>query len=860
MSPRFRPAATLVLLVLVCLPPAVASGPESGAQGRAAPDLTVVDGSYAVSPDPPRLYETNALNVTVINQGDADAGQFSVAFYLNNTTKSIGTATVNSLPAKTTANVSVNWATASTETFEYFQGVNYKIVVRVDSTSRVTESDETNNQFEQNQALGPPKLPDLELLDFTLSPASPVKGDLVTINVSYTNKGEGVGKFFRVYIYVDDTQQIIHYVDVATVNVSEVRNVSLRWDTSAFSIGAHTLWVYVNPEFLFTSVDENDYTNNNGSRAVVVAAPDFKLELQSLELFPAELHLGDTLNVTWTIRNAGARPAENFTVRITLDGDEFFQGEKTSLESGANCSGGAENDTSLLSVGDYTLRFLAGNIDVERTVVLNPMRLADLLFRNVSWDPPSPRVDQSVLISLEVANSGGLASNECDLGLFVDYSLTPVLQRDVPALVPGAYTSVRFLWDTTGLAAGTHNLRLQADSGTVVAEINESNNNYRWEIVLVGELDLALENLTIQPRPARVGDGVLFTLRVQNIGSLPTPATNLTLRIDGLPVDSRAIGALDRGRSVEVTLTWATAGLSPGNHTYELALDPLAGDVDPENNLLSEMMVLLEPPPAPDLRVSRIDLEPPAPRVGDKLTLRILVENAGNLDCGPSSVMIYLDSGTALLKFTDSPVPVPTIPVGGSTRVNLSRELKSFKAATYILNCTIDYKNEIAELNETNNRFSMDLELAEEEVQPPVLSVGEATLEGELRQGATVTIKAVVSNMGEGDARYVTVSFIIDGAVAGTVQLDLVAAGANQTASFAWTPSAGKHAVSVKAETTGATMAASPLKQVSVAEKTAGPAGTDMTVPIIAAVVVVAAVCSGLGLFLMRRKKGPSRQ
>ena len=857
MSPRFRPAATLVILALLCLPPAVASGPENGARGRAAPDLAVVDGSYAIAPDPPRLYETNTINVTVINQGDADAGQFRVAFYLNNTTKSIGTATVNSLSAQMTVNVSVNWATASTETFEYFQGVNYKIVVKVDSNSQVSESDEANNQFEHDQLMGPPKLPDLALLDFTLSPASPVKGDLVTVNVSFTNKGEGAAKFFRVYIYVDDTQQIIHYVDVATVNVSEVRNVSLRWDTSAFSIGAHTLWVYVNPEFLFTSVDENDYTNNNGSRAVVVKAPDFQLELTRLELAPADLHLGDTLTVNWTVRNAGARPAENFTVRITLDGEEFFPDEVASLESGANRSGSAENDTSLLAVGNHTLRFLAGNIDAERTVMLDPMRLADLLFRNVSWDPQSPRVDQSVLMSMEVVNAGGLASNECDLGLFVDYSLTPVLERDVPALAPDAYTSVRFLWDTTGLAAGTHNLRLQADSGTVVAEINETNNHFRWDIELVGEMDLALENLTIQPRPARVGDGVQFTVRVRNIGSLPTPATNLTLKINGLPVDSRAIGALDRGRFAEVTLTWATAGLSPGNHTYELALDPLAGDVDPENNLLAEMMVLLEPPPAPDLRVSRIDLEPQSPRVGDRLTMRILVENAGNLDCGPSSVMIYLDSGTALLKFTDSPVPVPAIPVGGSTQVNLSRVLKSFKAAAYTLNCTVDYKNEIAELNETNNRFTMGLELAEEEVHPPVLSVGEATFEGALRQGATVTIKAVVSNSGEGDARSVTVSFIIDGSVAGTVQLDLVAAGTNETAAFSWKPSAGAHAVSVKAETTGANPAASPLKQVSVAKPQSGPAGPDLTVPIIAVVVVVAVV-AGLGLFLMRRKKGPA--
>lgn len=858
MSPLMRPIAAVLLVALLCVPAAYGSGPESGASGRAAPDLAVVDGSFATDPNPARLWDTVRINVTVINKGDADAGQFSVAFYLNNTTKSIGTATVNSLAAGTTANVSTNWATANTETYMYYEGVVYTIHIRVDSTSRVSESDETNNVFNQTQALGPPRLPDLQLLDFSASPASPVKGDLVTVNINFTNNGEAPAKFFRVYIYLDSIQQTISYKDVTTVNVSEVRTVALVWDTSSASTGAHTLLVFVNPEFLFTSIAEPDWSNNNGSRAVVIAAPDFRLVLESIEVVPAEVHLGDVLNVSWTVRNNDTRPAENFTARLLLDGTEFFR-ETASLDPGALANFSAENETALLPVGDHKLRFLAGNIDMERRFMLHPMRLADLLLRNVSWDPANPRVDQSVLMNLEVLNAGGLASNECDLALYVDYSPTPVVLRDVPALEPGAYSSVRFLWDTTGLPAGTHYLRLHADSGTVVAEINESNNNFRWEIALLGELDLALENLTITPRNPRSGDGVQFSLSVRNLGSLPSPATNLTLKINGFPVDRRSIGAQDRGRSAEVTLAWATAGLPPGNYTYELALEPIPGDVDVENNRLSDVLELLAPPPAPDLRVSKIDVEPSAPRVGDRLSLGILVENAGNQDCGPSSVMIYLDSGLALLKFTDSPVPVPAIAVGSSARVNVSRDTGSFRPATYILNITVDYKNEIAELNETNNRFTMELALAEPEVLLPVLAVENVTLEGELRQGFSVNIVASIANQGLGDARFVTVSFIIDGAVAGTVQLDVVKAGGNKTAAFLWKPAAGKHSVSVKAETQGANPAASPLRQETVAAPRSQGGGTELTMPIIAVIIIVAAAAGGAGLFLMRRKKGPAQ-
>jgi len=187
--------------------------------------------------------------------------------------------------------------------------------------------------------------------------------------------------------------------------------------------------------------------------------------------------------------------------------------------------------------------------------------------------------------------------------------------------------------------------------------------------------------------------------------------------------------------------------------------------------------------------------------------------------------------------------------------VNTSRDTRSFKAATYVLNVTVDYKNEIAELNETNNRFTMELSLAEEEVHPPVLSVGEPVLEGELREGFSVNIVAQVGNSGEGDARAVTVSFVIDGKVAGTVLLDEVKAGANRTAAFLWKPSAGKHGISVKAEASGANTAASPLKQFSVAEPKTTAGQADLTMPIVAVVIVIA-VAAGAGVFLLRRKKG----
>jgi MYXO-CTERM domain-containing protein len=111
-------------------------------------------------------------------------------------------------------------------------------------------------------------------------------------------------------------------------------------------------------------------------------------------------------------------------------------------------------------------------------------------------------------------------------------------------------------------------------------------------------------------------------------------------------------------------------------------------------------------------------------------------------------------------------------------------------------------------------------------------------------------ISAVVSNTGAGAAYAVNVSFIVDGAVAGTVQFDVLQPGANRTATLQWKAVSGSHGVSVKAETSGANTAAGPLKQVSVAKADTEKPAPGMTAPLLAAAAAAA------GLLLLRRRKG----
>jgi hypothetical protein len=248
-----------------------------------------------------------------------------------------------------------------------------------------------------------------------------------------------------------------------------------------------------------------------------------------------------------------------------------------------------------------------------------------------------------------------------------------------------------------------------------------------------------------------------------------------------------------------------------------------------------------------------------SPRAGDILAIRVTVENAGSQDSGPSTLMIFFVNGSALLRFTDTPVAVPGIPVGGSASVDVVRTTRNFREGTYSINASVDYKNDIQELNESNNLLSVPMELLPAVQKTPLLKVEAIRLEGILETGASVSITTTVSNSGEADAYGVLVWFIIDGIHVGNVTIDQVNAGENRTASFLWKPKEGTHTVSATAQTQDAPTAEGPQSQVSVSAKptSSGGDGRNAYVPVVVIVVVVAAAAGAAAMVLMRRKRPP---
>jgi subtilase family serine protease len=148
-------------------------------------------------------------------------------------------------------------------------------------------------------------------------------------------------------------------------------------------------------------------------------------------------------------------------------------------------------------------------------------------------------------------------------------------------------------------------------------------------------------------------------------------------------------------------------------------------------------------------------------------------------------------------------VAVPAIPAGQAVTVNLTGDTSRFAPGNYTLNVTVDYGSAVSESNESNNHLARSLSILEPVTKRAVLSVGEIFFAGSRREGEKVDIIVSIGNTGDATALNVVVTFVIDGKVAATQNLDQIASGTSRNATLTWTFAPGDHTTKAVVSSTG---------------------------------------------------------
>ena len=334
----------------------------------------------------------------------------------------------------------------------------------------------------------------------------------------------------------------------------------------------------------------------------------------------------------------------------------------------------------------------------------------------------------------------------------------------------------------------------------------------------VEEPDLEPTSIEVIPSVPTEEQECTVKVTVNNTDTEDADAFNATLKADDVTVQTLLVDGLAADESVTLSFTWTP----PDAATYELTatVDPedAIDESDETNNDISLTVTAVPPPPLPDLTVEFVDL-PDEFETEKTYEIKAIVRNIDGADAPRFSVRLEADDTGVQTLSVDS--------LAVDESITLAFRWTPPEPDTYELTVIVDPGNLIEELDETNNTDSATVTVKEKEVPPaplPDLTVEFVDLPEEFVAGRTYGIEAQVRNIGEGDAETFNVELKANGASVQEIEVESLAAGADVTLAFTWTPGElfpGDYTLTVTVD---------PEDEVTEADETNNSATTEVTV------------------------------
>jgi len=602
---------------------------------------------------------------------------------------------------------------------------HYYLILVVDSTDAVSESNESNNQRAVPITI---TTPDLVPTAFTV-PTSAVAGSSTSISWTVTNQGSGIAAPGADNVYFSDTPTCCDDVAVFLGGVggppalnpgaSYTRTTTVTIPTSLTIFRGDrwiTLDVRAGTYYLMLRVDSNsfvyeaDETNNLRIVPITITTPDLVPTVLSA---PPSASTQQTLSISWTVANQGTGLAQApWTDAVYLstgpavcgfprEGDILLTSTTRTV---ALAPGGSYTGTRtgvfvphvpagqyylFVRVDDQLSSPTANSTNVYEADGANNCRSVPFtittpdLVPTAVTGPGSASTQQAISVSWTVKNQG-TASTVVGWNDTLYFSPNPACCTGATSfgssshstLAAGqSYTQPKTL-TVPSVPAGTYYLIVQADSGNVLSEVNEGNNE-RATAITITTPDLVPTSLRADPTPVLAKQLISVSWTVLNQGAGPTPpaltwsdavyispspvcCTGATLL--GSWVQSAAVPA---GTSYGQTKSVTVPSLAPGTY-YLIAWTDAAGriyEADDSNNRLA-VPVTVTGTSAGRLAITSVN-GGSHPRAGTAFPVVVEARDPSGMTrtvASSTAVSLFLGSGTGVLGGTLT----GTIPAGAS--------------------------------------------------------------------------------------------------------------------------------------------------------------------------------------------------
>jgi subtilase family serine protease len=528
------------------------------------PDLIIP--SIGWSPEDPLINETVTFSANITNQGGGRAENFHVFYYMDDVL--LGSELIPRVDAGASVSGTYNWKVVNgRHIFKAIANFNNYII----------ESDKTNNE---NSISFAPRLPDLAVTTITWSPADMPVGSEIVFAIDIENQGAISAGPSRVSYYIDS--KVAGYSDIDRLNAGATVTEPFNWVVAA---GSHEITIVADTNDQIFEIDEN-----NNTKVVNIPLPD--LIVTDITWSPPQASIGDNVTLTAIIKNQGSGPTQAFRLTGYIDGLPIAFTDLPEIGPGSSATGSI---VWLTAPGTHDLRMLADTINqvIEIDETNNEKRTSfstltpDLLVSDIAWSMENSLMNDEVTILITVKNQG----TDITLNSLLTFSIdeTPAADADIPPIPAGGSF---ILTISPMLKSGSHTLDVAVDTGKLVIELDETNNERSLTFSTIAP-DLIIKSISWSPQAA-AGDNVTITVTVENQGKVKASKLRLDLKIDGSPPQYAEIEEINMGATVTRNFSWA-AEVGPHEITALADIEGLLLESNEGNNTGSRTISLSEP-------------------------------------------------------------------------------------------------------------------------------------------------------------------------------------------------------------------------------------------------------------------------
>lgn len=669
-----------------------------------------------------------------------------------------------------------------------------------------------------------PGKPDLTIDDISWDVTDPEEGEDVTFYVKISNDGEARAANLNLELSVGND---IFRTGNLDLEPGEEKTVQIGpWSADEGTEEVRSEIDYAD------EIDEEDETNNERDESFVVSNQQADLRVTDITLSPSPPTVGEDVSVSVTVTNAGDAPAENVDTKVSIQGEvlsesniDFAAGETRRLSMGAfrlyETSGDSIDATATTDYTDEIDEEDETNNRITDAIPIDEGQ-PNLEVATINMDPRYPEAGDEVAFQVVVANTGEVGADYVEVA--VDLGSQTVRLDEIRSIEGGETVSTEYTFGRE-FEGGTHTIEAFVDPDDEIDESSETDNT--------GEKTVSIdpETGTIEGRVLTVTGEAVEDAEIVVGGRTTVTDDDGHFRLTGLEsgpavlvVEKDDFPRYEHDISVPAGGTEEYAvELEPEEYTVDVESEPIDVDLDGEGAYRPGEDVTVAAPKTVEgytfeswredgavvstepiyivdgiserreltavyteaseavLEITEIDVSPSPPVAGDRASITVRVENAGEA---------VAEDGTVTLRVGDERFErdVDRLRDGGTATVRVDDWNPNTDADQILVDVTAVNEQTGSEV-QTSRSQAISVSSGEPEVVIGDIDV----LDNSYRPGETVTATVALENTGVREERlFVGYSLVgpdgraydNDGQTGRPVEID---PGADRTVSLRWT-------------------------------------------------------------------------